>query len=121
VIVSDYEVEAEIERGRAQYAESPRLVRYFESERGRNFIRSTLRRSRTVEKLIDDWLIAHPEHPPLPHADGDERSVVTSDTVAAVGAVEGTDPSSVASVATEEPAAPIEAVAPVDTEASAAR
>jgi trigger factor len=120
VVVSDAEVDAEVERGRVQYAESPRLVRYFESERGRSFIRSTLRRSRTVEKLIDDWLAAHPEHAPLPHADGDERSVVTSDTVAAVGAVEGTDPST---VATEAPASEVTETesATADAEASAAR
>jgi hypothetical protein len=45
---------------------------YFESERGRSFIRSTLRRSRLVEKLVDEWLAAHPEHPPLPHIEDDE-------------------------------------------------
>ena len=51
---------------------NPNLIRYFESERGRNYIRSTLRRSRTVEQLIDEWLAAHPEAPRLVHLeDGD--------------------------------------------------
>lgn len=108
VQVSDAEVEAEVARGRRQYGENPRLVKYFESERGRNFIRSTLRRSRTVEKLIDDWLAAHPEHPPLPHAEAaDDRSVVASDAVASAGAVEATDPASLATeVAGESTAVP---------------
>jgi trigger factor len=92
--VEQSDVEAELARGRERYRDNPQLVKYFESERGRNFIKSTLRRGRTVEKLIDDWLAAHPEHPPLPHADTDDRSVVNSDTVAAVGSVEGTDPAS---------------------------
>ena len=97
VDVAPWDVEAEIVRGRERYRENPNLVKYFESERGRNFIKSTLRRSRTVEKLIDDWLAAHPEHPALPHSDTDDRSVVHSDTVAATGHVEATDPASIAS------------------------
>ena len=40
-------------------------------------IRSTLRRSRVVEKLIDEWLAAHPEHPAIPHVeDATEPSAV---------------------------------------------
>ena len=65
--VPDAEIDAEVERGRARYADDPKLLGYFESERGRSFIRSTLRRSRVVETLIDGWLAEHPEHPPLPH------------------------------------------------------
>jgi trigger factor len=63
------DVDAEVERGRGRYAREAKLIRYFESERGRNFIRSTLRRSRVVERLVDDWLAAHPDHPSLPHAE----------------------------------------------------
>jgi hypothetical protein len=51
---------------------------YFESERGQSFIRSTLRRSRLVEKLVDEWLAAHPEHPALPHVE-DSEAVNPSD------------------------------------------
>jgi hypothetical protein len=61
------DVQGEIERARSRYANNPNLIRYFESERGRNYIRSTFRRSRTVEMLVDEWLAAHPESPRLPH------------------------------------------------------
>ena len=67
--IADADVEAEVARGRERYAGDPKLVRYFDSERGRNFIRSTLRRSRTVEHLVDEWLAAHPDHPALPHVE----------------------------------------------------
>ena len=67
--VPEADVDAEVERGRGRYAREAKLIRYFESERGRNFIRSTLRRSRVVERLVDDWLAAHPDHPALPHAE----------------------------------------------------
>ncbi len=92
ITVADGEVDVEVERARQRYAENPRLVKYFESDRGRTFIRSTLRRSRTVEHLIDGWLAAHPEHPPLPHADGDERSAVHTSAVESAAAIEATDP-----------------------------
>jgi hypothetical protein len=29
-----------------------------------------------VESLVDAWLAAHPEHPELPHAEGDDAPVV---------------------------------------------
>jgi trigger factor len=61
------DVEAEVDRARERYAGDERLLSYFDSERGRSFIRSTLRRSRVVEHIIDGWLAAHPDHPPLPH------------------------------------------------------
>ncbi len=72
VVISDRDVEAEIRRARQRYGNDRKTVGYFESERGRSFIRSTLRRSRLVEKLVDEWLAAHPEHPPLPHMEDDE-------------------------------------------------
>jgi trigger factor len=65
--VPDAEVDAEVARGRERYPDDARLQEYFASDRGRNYIRSTLRRSRVVEGLIDEWLAAHPEHQPLPH------------------------------------------------------
>ncbi len=70
--ISDRDVEAEVRRARRRYGSDRRTLAYFESDRGRSFIRSTLRRSRLVEKLIDEWLAAHPEHPPLPHLEEDE-------------------------------------------------
>ncbi len=69
VVVPDVDVDAEVERGRERYASDQRLTEYFDSERGRSYIVSTLRRSRVVETLIDAWLTAHPEHPALPHID----------------------------------------------------
>jgi trigger factor len=65
--VPDADVDAEVALGRERYAGDARLTEYFASDRGRSFIRSTLRRSRVVERVIDAWLAEHPEHPPLPH------------------------------------------------------
>jgi trigger factor len=77
VEVPDADVEAEVAQARARYASDRSLVQYFESERGRNYIRSTLRRSRTVEQLVDEWLAAHPEAPRLRHVeDGGPGSTV---------------------------------------------
>jgi trigger factor len=87
--ITDADVEEEIATARARYADDPRTVAYFDSERGRNFIKSTLRRTRTVETLIDRWLAAHPDHPALPHfeeEDTDEAGIATSAATAAIGA-----------------------------------
>jgi len=93
--VADAEIEGEVARGRERYGDDQRLIRYLESERGRNFVRSSLRRSKLVEKLVDDWLAAHPDHPALPHADAEEASPVPgAEAAAAVGA---TDPGSILS------------------------
>jgi trigger factor len=78
VEVPDAAIEEEIERGRQRYASEPKLLAYFDSDRGRSYIRSTLRRSRVVEKLIDEWLAAHPEHPPLPHLEDNPESTIES-------------------------------------------
>ena len=67
VDADDADVDAEVERGRERYAGDARLTEYFASERGRAFIRSTLRRSRVIEQIIDAWLADHPEHPALLH------------------------------------------------------
>jgi trigger factor len=99
VTITDSDVEAEVGKARERYAEDRKTVSYFESERGRSFIRSTLRRSRVVEKLIDEWLAAHPGEPPIPHLEDDEPSV-TEQTVAPGGTAEAsanigaTDPGS---------------------------
>ena len=93
VAISDTEVEAEIAEARLRYADDQKTVGYFESERGRNFIRSTLRRTRTVESLVDGWLAAHPEHPALPHAEEDDRSAVRDASTASAAAIGATDPS----------------------------
>lgn len=74
--IADREVQAEVTRARGRYGNDKRTMAYFDSERGRSFIRTTLRRSRLVEKLVDEWLAAHPEHPPLPHLEEDEPSAL---------------------------------------------
>ncbi len=92
--ITDAEVEAEVEVARSRYADDPRTLTYFDSDRGRNFIRSTLRRTRTVEMLVDRWLAAHPEHPALPHAEDDDEDRATANAKAAAAASVGaTDPS----------------------------
>jgi len=58
--IAEREVEAEVAKARERYGSDKRTMAYFDSDRGRSFIRSTLRRSRLVEKLVDEWLAAHP-------------------------------------------------------------
>jgi trigger factor len=100
VQVSDREVQAEIDRARSRYAGNQSLLRYFESERGRNYIRSTIRRSRTVEQLVDEWLAAHPEAPRMPHVeDTEEASPVDATSAEAAASVGVTDPGSLAPTA----------------------
>jgi trigger factor len=93
--ISDADVDAEIAKGRARYAGDPKLTKYFESDRGRNYIRSTLRRSRVVEKLVDDWLAAHPDHPPIPHVEDGQADAVDDDQARSNASVGPTDPGSV--------------------------
>jgi len=97
VTVPESDVQAEVGRARTRYGDNKKLIGYFDSERGRNFIRSTLRRSRTVERLVDEWLAAHPDHPALPHADeDDQRSVIQSSAAESSASVSVTDPGSIA-------------------------
>jgi trigger factor len=103
VDIPDAEVETEVGRAHQRYGDNKRLISYFDSERGRNFIRSTLRRSRTVEKLVDEWLAEHPEHPALPHAEDDDgRSVIDSGSAESSAGVGVTDPGSIDSIAPGE-------------------
>jgi trigger factor len=95
VEVPESAVQEEINRARSRYADNKSLLTYFESERGRNYIKSTIRRSRTVEQLVDEWLAAHPESPRLPHLEDSEESSATSSSSAAASAAVGvTDPGS---------------------------
>jgi len=91
--VPEADVEGEVERARARY-QDPKTVRYFESDRGRSFIRSSLRRTRVVETLVDRWLAAHPEHPPLPHLEDDAPSALDDSQAASAAATDATDPGS---------------------------
>jgi len=87
VAAPEAEVEAEIARGRERYADNPRLLAYFDSERGRSYIRSTLRRSRVVEQVIDEWLGDHPDHAPLPHLEDAPASTIDSGEAAASASI----------------------------------
>ena len=89
--IDDADVDVEIARGRERYAGDPKLTKYFESDRGRNYIRSTLRRSRVVERLVDDWLAAHPDHPAIPHVEDGPADTVDDDQARSVA----TDPGSI--------------------------
>jgi trigger factor len=93
--IADADVDAEIARGRERYAGDQKLAKYFDSERGRNYIRSTLRRSRVVEKLVDDWLAGHPDHPPIPHVEDGPADTVDEDQARSVASVGATDPGSI--------------------------
>jgi trigger factor len=98
--IADADVEAEVAKARERYAKDRKTVSYFESERGRSFIRSTLRRSRVVESLIDQWLAAHPDHPALPHLEDAEASSVAAETAEANAAIGATDPGALEGAAT---------------------
>ena len=93
--VPDAEVDAEVARGRERYPDDAKLQEYFDSERGRAYIRSTLRRSRVVEGLIDGWLADHPDHAPLPHLEDGPASAVEGEGAAANAAIDATDPGSI--------------------------
>jgi trigger factor len=95
VQISDDDVQAEVDRGRRSYGNDAKLAKYFDSERGRNFIRSTLRRSRTVEQLVDEWLAAHPDHPALPHVEEGPSGTIESASAESAAAIDATDPGSV--------------------------
>ena len=83
--IADRDVEAEVRTARQRYGNDRKTMAYFESERGRSFIRSSLRRSRLVEKLVDEWLAAHPDHPALPHLEeGEPVSLEAADSDAAI-------------------------------------
>jgi trigger factor len=95
VSVPDAAVDAEIARGRERYPDDARLQAYFGSEQGRSYIRSTLRRSRVVEGLIDEWLAAHPEHVPLPHLEDAPDAGLDDGQTEANAAVHATDRGSI--------------------------
>ena len=95
VTVPDEEVDAEIARGRVRYPDDARLQAYFDSERGRSYIRSTLRRSRVVEGLIDEWLADHPDHASLPHLEDAASSAIEGGGAAANASIDATDPGAI--------------------------
>ncbi len=93
ITVSETDVLEQVDLARRRYSD-PKTIRYFESERGRNFIASTLRRSRLVENLVERWLAAHPEHPALPHIEDDGPDAMDTPQAEASAATGATDPGS---------------------------
>jgi trigger factor len=94
IVIPERDIAEQVEMARARY-QDPKTVRYFESERGRNFIRSTLRRTRLVETLVDRWLVAHPEHPALPHLEDDAPSGIDTTQAEANASIDATDPGAI--------------------------
>jgi trigger factor len=92
--VAESDIEAQVALARERY-QDPKTLKYFESDRGRNFIRSTLRRTRLVETLVDRWLVAHPDHPALPHLEDDDPSAVDGSQAEANAALDATDPGAI--------------------------
>lgn len=70
--IGDAALEEELARLRARHPDDPRLVAYFESPRGRASLRASLRRSGIVERLVDEWLAAHPDIGAVRHLEDDE-------------------------------------------------
>ena len=69
--VTDAELATDLARSRERYTDNPRLVAYLESARGQAYTRSLLRRSKTVETLVDRWIEQHPEFENVQHIEGD--------------------------------------------------
>jgi len=68
--VTDDEVQAEIDRVNTDPEAGDSIKEYLDSDRGRSYIRSQLRRSQVVEMLADRWIEAHPEFENVQHQHG---------------------------------------------------
>jgi trigger factor len=67
VDVSDADVEAEIANVRQDGSASAEVRSYLDSDRGRGYVRSQLRRSQVIEELIDRWIAANPAYAQVQH------------------------------------------------------
>jgi trigger factor len=67
VTVPDADVEAEVQKAKADESSTASLTDYLDSDRGRAYIRQQLRRTQTVEVLVDRWIEAHPEFADVQH------------------------------------------------------
>jgi trigger factor len=93
VEIPDSAVQAEIESARERYGSDKKLIAYFESERGRSYIRNSLRRTRLIEGMIDEWLEANPDFGALPHLEEPGAGVATAGGTAQFRAsLDATDP-----------------------------
>jgi hypothetical protein len=83
ISISDAEVEVEIAHLRAGEEANRSVADYLDSDRGRSYVRSQLRRSAVVEMIVDRWIEAHPEfaavqhqHQPHTHHEDEAPSLV---------------------------------------------
>ncbi|MFV2062699.1 MAG: trigger factor [Chloroflexota bacterium] len=87
VTVPDEDVEAEIAQVRADDSSGEGITDYLDSDRGRSYVRSQLRRSQTVEMLVDRWIEAHPEYSEVQHthpaASSDDTVTIEADAIEA--------------------------------------
>jgi trigger factor len=91
VDIADSMVQDEIEKTRRSNPEDRRLIEYLESDRGRSYVRSTLRRSQVIERIIDTWIEAHPRFSDVRHTE--DQPVPAADQVeAATDALEPLEP-----------------------------
>lgn len=120
VTVPDAAIEAEIERSRQSAAQQSgdqsrggsRLVEYLQSDRGRSYIRSQLRRSQTVESLIDAWIAKHPEFSHVQHVEDQPGAEPAVDGAAAVQAAQIAEALEAAEMADEDAATETESTEP---------
>ena len=88
VSVSDEDIQAEVDRVLRDPDAGDSIKEYLDSDRGRTYIRSQLRRSQTVEMLADRWIGAHPEFEAVQHQHGhthdDEEEESTIDPISEV-------------------------------------
>ena len=108
VSISDAEVEAEIAHLRADEEGSRSVADYLDSDRGRSYVRSQLRRSAVVELIVDRWIEAHPEfadvrHQHQPHThDEDEAPSLIDEVIGDGGDEEDEELAAIEAAAAEE-------------------
>ncbi len=100
--VTDEELDADLARSRERYAGNQRLISYLESARGRAYTRSLLRRSKTVETLIDRWIDQHPEFKNVQHLHGDEGAGAAAGNSSVAGAADSQSAASSSAVGSKK-------------------
>ena len=88
--IPDSVVQEEVEKTRRANPEDRRLIEYLESPRGRSYVRSTLRRSQVIERIIDRWIEAHPTFAEVRHTE-DQPVEAVDQVEAATDALEPDD------------------------------
>lgn len=84
VEISDATVRQEIARTRAANPDDKRLSEFLGSARGRDYVRSTLRRSQVIEGIIDRWIEAHPQFSEVRHTEDQPTDTDVLDAAAEV-------------------------------------